>query len=52
MQALLKYKQIHSSHPVNVECLRYLVHICGQLGKLTAHRLYLDHKETLHFFLM
>lgn len=39
MQALLKYKQIHSSHPLNVECLRYLVNICGQLGKLTAHRL-------------
>ncbi len=35
MQALLKYKQIHSSHPLNVECLRYLVNICGQLGKLT-----------------
>ncbi|KAL0039331.1 hypothetical protein WJX79_003743 [Trebouxia sp. C0005] len=31
-QALLKYKQIHSSHPLNVECLRYLVNICGQLG--------------------
>ena len=34
MQALAKYKQIHMSNPLNVECLRYLVHICGELGEL------------------
>lgn len=34
MQALAKYKQIHLSNPLNVECLRYLVHICGELGEL------------------
>lgn len=33
LQALTKYKQIHGSHPLNTECLRYLVHICNELGK-------------------
>ena len=33
MQALVKCKQIHLSNPLNVECLRYLVHICKELGK-------------------
>jgi len=51
MQALLKYNQIHSSHPLNVECLRYLVNICGQLGKLAAHRLYLDTRNLCISFL-
>ena len=32
LQALTKYKQIHASHPLNVECLRYLVHLCNELG--------------------
>jgi len=32
-QALAKYKEIHRSHPENVECLRYLVHICTDLGR-------------------
>ena len=36
LQALAKYKQIHSSQPLNVECLRYLVHICSELGT-SAH---------------
>ncbi|KAK9806351.1 hypothetical protein WJX72_011075 [[Myrmecia] bisecta] len=31
-QALQKYKDIHASHPNNIECLRYLVHICTDLG--------------------
>ncbi|KXZ54825.1 hypothetical protein GPECTOR_4g896 [Gonium pectorale] len=31
--ALAKYKQIHSAHPDNVECLRYLVHLCSELGR-------------------
>mmetsp|Transcript_18157 Transcript_18157/g.21753 ORF Transcript_18157/g.21753 Transcript_18157/m.21753 type:complete len:774 (-) Transcript_18157:386-2707(-) len=31
--ALNKYKEIHRSHPENVECLRYLVHICTDLGR-------------------
>jgi len=31
--ALAKYKEIHRSHPENVECLRYLVHICTDLGR-------------------
>ena len=32
-QALAKYKEIHNAHPENVECLRYLVHICTDLGR-------------------
>jgi len=32
-QALSKYKEIHVSHPDNVECLRYLVHLCTELGR-------------------
>lgn len=32
-QALAKYKEIHAAHPENVECLRYLVHICTDLGR-------------------
>jgi Tetratricopeptide repeat len=32
-QALAKYKEIHSSHPDNIECLRYLVHLCTDLGR-------------------
>lgn len=32
-QALAKYKEIHASHPDNVECLRYLVHLCTELGR-------------------
>ena len=31
-KALVIYKQIHASHPENVECLRYLVHICTDLN--------------------
>ncbi|EFJ48487.1 hypothetical protein VOLCADRAFT_101916 [Volvox carteri f. nagariensis] len=31
--ALAKYKQIHAAHPENVECLRYLVHLCSELGR-------------------
>jgi len=27
------YKAIHADYPDNVECLRYLVHICDDLGK-------------------
>eukprot|EP00798_Chlamydomonas_sp_ICE-L_P011789 gene11790-14911_t len=32
-QALSKYKEINESHPDNVECLRYLVHLCTELGR-------------------
>ncbi|GMH37313.1 hypothetical protein BSKO_05186 [Bryopsis sp. KO-2023] len=32
-EALAKYRSIHSRHPDNVECLRYLVHICTELGR-------------------
>lgn len=32
-QALQKYKEIHAIHPDNVECLRYLVHLCTELGR-------------------
>jgi intraflagellar transport protein 88 len=27
-----QYKDIHRQHPENIECLRYLVHICTDLG--------------------
>lgn len=32
MSLLLQYKEIHRAHPENIECLRYLVHICTDLG--------------------
>ena len=32
-QALDMYEAIHKEHPDNVECLRYLVTICKDLGK-------------------
>jgi len=32
-QALSKYKEINVLHPDNVECLRYLVHLCTELGR-------------------
>ncbi len=32
-QALEKYKEINKSSPGNVECLRYLVHLCTELGR-------------------
>lgn len=32
-EALAKYKSILSKHPENVECLRYLLHMCTGLGK-------------------
>ena len=30
--ALRKYKEIHKDSPENTECLRYLVHLCNELG--------------------
>ena len=36
MQALQKYRQIHADFPTNLECLRYLVHICGEQGTSSA----------------
>ena len=30
LQALAIYKEIHAECPDNVECLRYIVHICGE----------------------
>lgn len=41
LQALAKYKEIHASHPGNVECLRYLVHLCNEMGR----------REELHKFM-
>ena len=36
--ALQIYQDIHNQYPDNVECLRYLVHICGEQGmKEQAH---------------
>ena len=32
-QALDMYEAIHKDHPDNIECLRYLVTICKDLGK-------------------
>lgn len=34
LQALSKYKQIHTDFPANVECLRYLMHICSEQGNV------------------
>lgn len=30
--ALAKYQEIHKAHPLNVECLRYLLHIYTEMG--------------------
>ena len=30
---LSRYKEINVLHPDNVECLRYLVHLCTELGR-------------------
>ena len=32
-EALAKYKAILSNNPDNIECLRYLVHMCTSLGR-------------------
>lgn len=32
-EALAKYKSILLKHPDNVECLRYLLHMCTGLGR-------------------
>lgn len=32
-EALAKYKAILSKNPDNIECLRYLVHMCTSLGR-------------------
>ncbi|MEW5306044.1 MAG: hypothetical protein WDW36_008545 [Sanguina aurantia] len=32
-QALSKYKEVHKEHPENLECLRYLVHLCTEMGR-------------------
>lgn len=37
LQALQKYKQIHADFPTDMECLRYLVHICHEQGKSAVH---------------
>lgn len=31
--ALARYKEINMQHPDNIECLRYLVHLCTELGR-------------------
>lgn len=31
--AMSKYREIHRAHPHNVECLKYLVHLCTDLGQ-------------------
>ena len=35
-QAFELYKAVHEAQPSNLECLRYLAHVCEDLGK-TAH---------------
>eukprot|EP00891_Asterochloris_glomerata_P007067 jgi/Astpho2/7067/fgenesh1_pm.00107_%23_31_t len=39
-QALAEYRRIHAGHPLNVECLRYLIHICSDLGMKEDVQLY------------
>eukprot|EP00877_Chromochloris_zofingiensis_P003785 jgi/Chrzof1/13407/Cz07g31250.t1 len=41
-QALKKYREIAGSHPDNVECLRYLVHLCQELGRADDCDKYMD----------
>lgn len=33
MQALGKYKEVHKTNPENIECLKYLVHLCTEMGR-------------------
>jgi len=37
MEALNKYLKIHQSHPDNVECLKYLVHLHTEMGQKDVH---------------
>lgn len=39
-EALAKYKSIISKHPENIECLRYLLHMCTGLGRRDEVRTY------------
>ena len=32
MQSLDEYRAVHAQHPDNLECLRYLLHLCTELG--------------------
>lgn len=33
LQALGKYKEVHKTNPENIECLKYLVHLCTEMGR-------------------
>lgn len=37
-----RYREIAGSHPDNVECLRYLVHLCQELGRADDCDKYMD----------
>ncbi|KAF5826309.1 hypothetical protein DUNSADRAFT_3650, partial [Dunaliella salina] len=41
-QALARYKIIDSQHPNNVECLKYLVHLCTELGRRDDAQAYME----------
>ena len=42
LQALAKYQSVPNLHPLNVECLRYLVHICTDMGLKDEVQTYAD----------
>ena len=39
---MAKYTEIHASFPHNLECLRYLVHLCTELGRRDDAQEYMD----------
>eukprot|EP00200_Dunaliella_tertiolecta_P002646 CAMPEP_0202352668 /NCGR_PEP_ID=MMETSP1126-20121109/8762_1 /ASSEMBLY_ACC=CAM_ASM_000457 /TAXON_ID=3047 /ORGANISM="Dunaliella tertiolecta, Strain CCMP1320" /LENGTH=799 /DNA_ID=CAMNT_0048944913 /DNA_START=62 /DNA_END=2461 /DNA_ORIENTATION=+ len=41
-QALARYKAIDAEHPNNVECLKYLVHLCTELGRRDDAQAYME----------
>jgi hypothetical protein len=42
LQALARYKAIDAVHPGNAECLRYLVHLCSELGRRDDAQKYME----------
>jgi intraflagellar transport protein 88 len=42
LQALARYKAIDAAHPGNAECLRYLVHLCSELGRRDDAQKYME----------
>lgn len=44
-KALTLYQEIHKKFPENVECLRFLIHLCSELGMREAQEYALELKK-------